>query len=167
MFRHFILCKYNTFIKIVERIKAGGIDCVTCLSLEATVQQHQIYFSPSVPFTPTPISFRPLNQKCVLENPCLDWLWCIRMNTQKYTPHPCKTCLWPFNLFSRFCACLGSQEFTLCSGLKQSQFLRFYTAKCRRWNLSFTLHIGDQKSFCLDHILFRRWILVLFCCSST
>ena len=27
------------------------------------------------------------------------------------------------------------------------------------------LHIGDQKSFCLDHILFRRWVLVLFYCS--
>ena len=31
-------------------------------------------------------------------------------------------------------------------------------------NLS-VLHIGDQKSFCLDHILFRRWVLVLFYCS--
>ena len=27
------------------------------------------------------------------------------------------------------------------------------------------LHIGDQKSFCLDHILFRHWVLVLFFCS--
>ena len=27
------------------------------------------------------------------------------------------------------------------------------------------LHIGDQKSFCLDHILLRRWVLVLFYCS--
>ena len=29
------------------------------------------------------------------------------------------------------------------------------------------LHIGDQKSFCLDHILFQRWVLVLFYCSFT
>ena len=28
-------------------------------------------------------------------------------------------------------------------------------------NLS-VLHIGDQKSFCLDDILFRRWVLFLF-----
>ena len=27
------------------------------------------------------------------------------------------------------------------------------------------LHIGDQKSFCLDHFLFRRLVLVLFYCS--
>ena len=27
------------------------------------------------------------------------------------------------------------------------------------------LHIGDQKSFCLDHILFQHWVLVLFFCS--
>ena len=29
------------------------------------------------------------------------------------------------------------------------------------------LHIGEQKSFCLDHILFRRLILVLFYCFFT
>ena len=33
---------------------------------------------------------------------------------------------------SRLCACSGSQKFNLCSGPEQSQFLRFYAAKCRR-----------------------------------
>ena len=34
-------------------------------------------------------------------------------------------------ILSRFCACSGSQKFHLCSGPEQSQFLRFYAAKCR------------------------------------
>ena len=43
---------------------------------------------------------------------------------------------WFKRILSRFWACSGSQKFNLCSGLEQSQFPRFYTAKCRRWNLT-------------------------------
>ena len=45
-----------------------------------------------------------------------------------------------------------------------SEFLRSEVSKVD--SLS-ALHIGDQKSFYLDHILFRRWVLVLFYCSFT
>ena len=36
-------------------------------------------------------------------------------------------------ILSRFCACSGSQKFSLCSGPEQSHFPRFYAAKCRSW----------------------------------
>ena len=35
-------------------------------------------------------------------------------------------------ILSRFCECSCFQKFNLCSGPKQSQFLRFYAAKCKK-----------------------------------
>ena len=46
-------------------------------------------------------------------------------------------------ILSRFCVCsAGSQKFNMFSGPEQSQFLRFYAAKCQTWipskNISFS-----------------------------
>ena len=68
-------------------------------------------------------------------------------------------------ILSRFYACSGSQKRNLCSGQEQSQLLRFYTVKFHIRNYFFFLSIGDQNFFCLDHILFRCWVLALFYCS--
>ena len=47
----------------------------------------------------------------------------------------------------------------------RSIFLSTETASLKKY-LS-VLHIGDQKSFCLDHTLFRLWVLVIFYCCFT
>ena len=56
-------------------------------------------------------------------------------------------------ILSQFCASSGSQKFNQCSSPEQSQFLRFYAVKCRKW-------ISSSKiSLCITH----RWSeIVLF-----
>ena len=48
-------------------------------------------------------------------------------------------------ILSQFCASSGSQKFNQCSSPEQSQFLRFYAVKCRKW-------ISSSKiSLCITH----------------
>ena len=82
-----------------------------------------------------------------------------------------KVCFETFKIIlARFCKLSGSQKFNLFSGPEQSQSFWGFTWQSvegefhLKKSLCF-LHIGDQKSFCLVHILFRHWILVLFYCS--